>query len=276
MPKEPVQPHDHTRFSRGGRLTSDAITGLTTTSGDSGGGGAVPGTTDHGGLAGLSDDDHPSYVTVTGGGGETLNTVAATGASETIDLGLGNVHDFTLTAATVVLSFSGSVAGVADSVTVILRQDGTGGRFVTWPGSVSWPGGTTPVLQTAASAVDVFTLFTLDNGATWYGFHATSAAAVTFATPAIVLGTAAAAGAASTVIRSDSTVAAFDATVPTTAVAADVAATGSVAYAARRDHRHGMPSTFGSEILISDTPSTPLVFADLVQNEAQDDLVYAD
>jgi hypothetical protein len=28
------------------------------------------------------------------------------------------------------------------------------------------------------------------------------------------------------------------------------------------------------EILISDTPSTPLVFADLIQNEAQDDLVY--
>ena len=30
------------------------------------------------------------------------------------------------------------------------------------------------------------------------------------------------------------------------------------------------------EILISDTPSTPLIFADLIQNEAQDDLVYAD
>jgi hypothetical protein len=32
----------------------------------------------------------------------------------------------------------------------------------------------------------------------------------------------------------------------------------------------------GGEILISDSPSTPLVFADLVQNEAQDDLVYGD
>jgi glycerophosphoryl diester phosphodiesterase len=35
-------------------------------------------------------------------------------------------------------------------------------------------------------------------------------------------------------------------------------------------------STGGGELLISDTPSTPLVFADLIQNEAQDDLVYAD
>lgn len=63
-----------------------------------------------------------------------------------------------------------------------------------------------------------------------------------FATPAIVLGTAAAAGAATTVIRSDSTIAAFDATVPTTQALGDAAATGSVAKAARRDHLHGMPA----------------------------------
>lgn len=30
------------------------------------------------------------------------------------------------------------------------------------------------------------------------------------------------------------------------------------------------------QLLISDTPSTPLVFADILQNEAQDDLLYAD
>lgn len=33
---------------------------------------------------------------------------------------------------------------------------------------------------------------------------------------------------------------------------------------------------FVGPILISDSPSTPLVFADLIQNEAEDDLVYAD
>jgi hypothetical protein len=101
---------------------------------------------------------------------------------------------------------------------------------------------------------------------------------VSFATPAIVLGTAASAGAASTVIRSDSTIIAFDATVPTTIAFGDAAATGSAAVAAHRDHRHGAPATsnaFGP-ILMSDTPSTPLIFADLIQNEAQDDLVYAD
>ncbi len=143
-----------------------------------------------------------------------------------------------------------------------------------------------------------------------------------FATPAIVLGTAAAAGAATTVIRSDSTIVAFDATVPTTQAFGDSAATGSAAVAARRDHKHGEPTaavttsgltqatgkllgrttastgaieeiTVGTgltlsagtltgsaqgvgALIIADTHSTPLVFADLIQNEAQDDLVYAD
>lgn len=63
-----------------------------------------------------------------------------------------------------------------------------------------------------------------------------------FATPAIVLGSSAAAGAASTVIRSDSTIAAFDATSPTTQALGDSAVVGSAAFAARRDHKHAMPT----------------------------------
>ncbi len=98
-----------------------------------------------------------------------------------------------------------------------------------------------------------------------------------FATPAIVLGTAAAAGAASTVIRSDSTIVAFDATVPTTQAFSDAAATGSAAVAARRDHLHGMPaspSVSGGTLVIASSHSTPLIFDDLVQTSAGDDLVY--
>ena len=65
---------------------------------------------------------------------------------------------------------------------------------------------------------------------------------VTFATPAFVYGTANAAGAAATPVRSDATLAVFDTTVPVTQASADAAATGSAAFAARRDHRHGMPT----------------------------------
>ncbi len=130
-------------------------------------------------------------------------------------------------------------------------------------------------------------------------------AAPSFATPAIVLGTAAAAGAASTVIRSDSTIVAFDATAPTTSAIGDAAATGSAAKAARRDHVHGREalstatplvesgsgaigtgvkssredhvhpaSTVGTTPLLADDHSTPFVFGDLLQNEAGDDFLY--
>jgi len=56
-----------------------------------------------------------------------------------------------------------------------------------------------------------------------------------FGTPAVVLGTAAAAGTASTAVRTDATIVAFDATVP---AAIGTAATGAAAVAARRDHVH--------------------------------------
>ena len=63
-----------------------------------------------------------------------------------------------------------------------------------------------------------------------------------FAAPTILLAAAAAAGAAGTVIRSDGTIAAFDATNPSTQAFADAPVVGVAAFAARRDHKHGMMS----------------------------------
>lgn len=74
-----------------------------------------------------------------------------------------------------------------------------------------------------------------------------------FVAPAVVLGTAAAAGVATTHIRSDSTIVAFDATVPVTQASADAAAAGTAAVAARRDHKHGMPTSIPSERLAAST-----------------------
>jgi hypothetical protein len=62
-------------------------------------------------------------------------------------------------------------------------------------------------------------------------------------TPALTLGTSNAAGSATTVVRTDATIAAFDATAPTTQAFGDSAATGAAAVAARRDHKHGMPAS---------------------------------
>lgn len=59
-------------------------------------------------------------------------------------------------------------AGLAFSVTLILVQDATGGRTVTWPAAIKWPGGVKPVLSTAANAIDVVTIFW--DGTEWVGF----------------------------------------------------------------------------------------------------------
>jgi len=181
------------------------------------------------------------FVTTTAGGGEVLSTVAASGATETIDLATANVHDITLTA-NCVFTFAAVSSGRSRSFTLLLRQDGTGSRLATWPGSVVWPGGVAPTLATAAWAVDVFAFFTLDGGAVWYGFPTGGSGA-----------TGAAGGDLS-------------GTYPNPSVVDDSHA-----------HTAATLPTAGGEILISDTPAgSPLIFADLIQNEAQDDLVYSD
>jgi hypothetical protein len=109
------------------------------------------------------------FVTNVGGGKEVINTIAASGASHTLDLALGNVQDITLTAACT-LAFTGATAGVFCSFELFLRQDGTGGWATTWPGSVIWPGGTAPVLSTTPSTVTVLAFGSEDGGTTWYGF----------------------------------------------------------------------------------------------------------
>lgn len=271
IPK-PILPHDHTSFSRGGVLNDYARADALRTGG--GGGTTSGGVTDHGLLSGLADDDHSAYLTVIGGGEATVQAHGNFGATETIDLSLGNAHWGTLNAACT-FTFSGATNLKDCGFTLELIEDGTGGWSPTWPGSVVWLGGTMPVHTTTLGTTTIYAFFSRDGGTTWVGGQL--GAGATFATPAIVLGTAAAAGAATTVIRSDSTIAAFDATVPVTQAYSDAAATGSAAFAARRDHKHGMPASGGiGPLLISDTPSTPLVFADILQNEAQTDLVYAD
>ena len=173
-----------------------------------------------------------------------------TGATETFDA-LTGWHSATLDAATVTATFTGATSGLVAAMVLELAQDGTGGRLVTWPGSVVWPGGVAPTLSTAAAAVDILTFFSRDGGTTWYGF-ASGGGAVDWAEAADL------------------------SAVGTTAAA------GSSVETPRADHVHALTgatlTSLGAvgELLISDTPSTPLVFADLLQNEAQDDLLYAD
>lgn len=115
-----------------------------------------------------------------GSGGKTLlqasqlDKVSALGnttGTMTINLANGSIFTATLTGDVTTTTFTNEsnspVAG--NSFTLILTQDGTGSRTVTWPAEVKWSGGA-PILSTGAADIDIFSFITPDSGTTWYGF----------------------------------------------------------------------------------------------------------
>lgn len=103
---------------------------------------------------------------------ETINVIAATSVTTDIDVSLGNVVDMTLDNSPTLTFSNPAPTGTGGSFTLMLRQDASGSRTVTWPASVRWAGGTAPTLTTTASRVDIITFVTMDEGTKWYGFVA--------------------------------------------------------------------------------------------------------
>lgn len=100
---------------------------------------------------------------------EAVNTVAASGAEQALpDPSVQSISRITLTA-NCTLTFP--AAGPGKSFTLVLVQDGTGSRTVTWPGTVKWPGGTAPTLSTGAGKIDYLSFLCTD-GTNWAGFAA--------------------------------------------------------------------------------------------------------
>lgn len=102
-----------------------------------------------------------------------LNVALATTPSsgtQDLDLESGNVFTVTLTDDTT-FTFSNPIASDdVSSITLILKQDATGSRTVTWPASVDWAtNGTAPTLSSGANDVDILVFITNDGGTTWYG-----------------------------------------------------------------------------------------------------------
>lgn len=52
---------------------------------------------------------------------------------------------------------------------IILKQDGTGSRTVTWPATVLWTGGSAPTLTTTANKVDIVTFVYDGTNSKYYG-----------------------------------------------------------------------------------------------------------
>ncbi len=105
-------------------------------------------------------------------GGTTPGAAIPTIQSQTLNFSAGAVQEITLNASSA-LTFSNVPATGSASMTLIITQGATGGPFtITWPTGTKWPGRSGPVLSTAASAVDVIVLTTINGGTNWYGFFA--------------------------------------------------------------------------------------------------------
>lgn len=123
---------------------------------------------DHGALAGLADDDHAAYALVNEGGLEMLHAHGNAGATETIDPTLGNYHTLTLDADCTLTLGAPSESSVLSRIEIWATQDGTGGRDLTWPGSVTWIGGT-PAPDTTGGTTTGYVLWTTNGGGAWVG-----------------------------------------------------------------------------------------------------------
>ncbi|MDH4418917.1 MAG: hypothetical protein QE485_17035 [Acidovorax sp.] len=97
---------------------------------------------------------------------ETIVT-ANTGTAYTINLASGTLFNLTLTGS---CAFTFPLAVSGKQFTVLLRQDGTGMRSVTWPSSVRWAAGTAPTITAAAGRTDVISF--ISDGTYWLGFVA--------------------------------------------------------------------------------------------------------
>jgi hypothetical protein len=103
-------------------------------------------------------------------GALTYQNHGNTGATETVTASTADIHRLVFDAATVTITLAGAPAsGTPGLIRLLIFQDATGGRLASWPGSVTWRGGVAPTLQTAANALDVIDLLTVDGGTTWYG-----------------------------------------------------------------------------------------------------------
>jgi len=89
---------------------------------------------------------------------------ANTSTAYTIDLTNGSVQILTLTGN---CTFTFPTATAGQSFILLLKQDGTGGRTVTWPASVEWPSATAPTITSTASKMDKFVFTAADSN--WYG-----------------------------------------------------------------------------------------------------------
>lgn len=93
-------------------------------------------------------------------------------AANTVDLSKANWFKYTLTGSSGnrQLTFANApITGNGFTATLLLIQDGTGGKTPTWGNTIYWAGGQVPPATTTASANDLWTFTTYDGGSSFIG-----------------------------------------------------------------------------------------------------------
>ena len=88
---------------------------------------------------------------------------ASSSTAITLSLANGTVQIITLTG-NATITMPAVVSG--KSFTILLKQDATGSRTVTWT-TVSWPSATAPTITSTASKMDRFVF--ISDGTSWFG-----------------------------------------------------------------------------------------------------------
>jgi hypothetical protein len=102
---------------------------------------------------------------------EKLVDLGTIGSSFNVDLSQANAFKGVLGANTTMSIINvPSTSNVRIMISLRLKQDGTGGRTVTWPASFDWGLAGAPPLS-AANKGDLITFTSDDNGTTWIAFY---------------------------------------------------------------------------------------------------------
>ena len=119
--------------------------------------------------------DSPTFANVTASGiivADMYRETVGDNSSGTLDLSTGNVFSDTPSANATYVFSNPPASGTAYVFTLKITPSGT--YTVTWPTSVDWAAATAPDAP-ASGATNVYSFYTQDGGATWYGFLAGAA-----------------------------------------------------------------------------------------------------
>ena len=100
---------------------------------------------------------------------EEAVTVTQGSGTVTLDLAQGNFFEFTLTENVTGWTFSNlASSGTASSWIIKITQHASSAKTVAYPSAIKWSGGFDHVMSTANNAVDIISMFTINNGTDIY------------------------------------------------------------------------------------------------------------